>query len=68
MMTYYLVGNDDGVRFIPSLVLSHVLPCMVYGVMSVDDDHCFSVNELHSFNTVVSEIFKEDDETDFVKR
>lgn len=67
MMTYCLVGNDDGIRFVPSYVLSHVFPCMVYGVLSVDDDHCFSVSELNSFNTVVSEFFKDDHETDFAK-
>lgn len=60
-MTYYLVSNEGDVRFVPSFVLSRVLPCMVYGVLSVDDEHCFSVSELHSFNTVLSEIFKEDE-------
>lgn len=61
MMTYYLVSTEGDVRFVPSLVLSHVLPCKVYGVLSVDEEHCFSVSELYSFNTVVSEIFKEDE-------
>lgn len=64
MMSFYLIGNENGTRFIPSSVLPHVLPCMVHGVLSVDDDHSFSVGELHSFNTVVSEIFKSDYEPD----
>lgn len=58
MKTFYLVGNDDGIRFVPSLALSHILPCMVYGVMSVDDEHCFSTCDLKSFNDVVRKVLK----------
>lgn len=41
MKTFYLVGNDDGIRFIPSVGLYYAIPCMIYGEMTIDDDFYF---------------------------
>ena len=38
MKVFYLVRDDDGIRFIPSLVLRCVLPCEVLGEMSIDEN------------------------------
>ena len=53
MKTFYLVGNDDGIRFIPSVGLHFVIPCEIYGEMLIDDDFEFSAAQLRSINQLI---------------
>lgn len=53
MKTFYLVGNDDGIRFIPSIGLHYAIPCFIYGEMQIDDIFDSSATFLHSVNQLI---------------
>lgn len=53
MKHFYLVENEDGVRFIPSIGLHYAIPCMILGEMSIDDDFDFSVFDLRNVNDLI---------------
>lgn len=56
MKQFYLVENEDGVRFIPSVGLHYAIPCMVLGEMSMDVDFDFSALDLRRVNDLLHKV------------